>query len=214
MPYYKVVQGDHLSSIARDFGFTDYHTIWDDGNNAELKAKRKNPNVLYPGDNLFIPVLEPKEVDGGTEKKHKFKVKKPKLKLRLVLQDSTGKPLKDVKCKLLINADEVTLKTDSSGKLEHELNPQMKDARVMFADDGVPFEPQLPVSVGHLDPIDTVSGQVGRLMNLGYFLGDPKEPEDEDVRSAVEEFQCEQGLTVDGKCGAVTQGKLKEVHGC
>jgi len=31
--------------------------------------------------------------------------------------------------------------------------------------------------------------------------------------SAVEEFQCDNGLTVDGDCGPNTQAKLKEVHG-
>jgi peptidoglycan hydrolase-like protein with peptidoglycan-binding domain len=33
-------------------------------------------------------------------------------------------------------------------------------------------------------------------------------------RSAVEEFQCDHGLTVDGDCGAQTQAKLLSVHGC
>jgi hypothetical protein len=32
-------------------------------------------------------------------------------------------------------------------------------------------------------------------------------------RSAVEEFQCDNQLTVDGKCGPNTQAKLKAVHG-
>jgi murein L,D-transpeptidase YcbB/YkuD len=32
--------------------------------------------------------------------------------------------------------------------------------------------------------------------------------------SAVEEFQCDHGLTVDGKCGPATQARLKQAHGC
>ena len=32
--------------------------------------------------------------------------------------------------------------------------------------------------------------------------------------SAIEEFQCDHGLVVDGKCGPATQAKLKQVHGC
>lgn len=32
--------------------------------------------------------------------------------------------------------------------------------------------------------------------------------------SAVEEFQCDHGLVVDGECGPATQAKLKQVHGC
>jgi peptidoglycan hydrolase-like protein with peptidoglycan-binding domain len=33
-------------------------------------------------------------------------------------------------------------------------------------------------------------------------------------KSAVEEFQCDHGLAVDGKCGPKTQAKLEEIHGC
>jgi hypothetical protein len=45
---YTVRQGDHLSKIAKAFGFSDYHTIWDHPNNGDLKQKRQNPNVLLP----------------------------------------------------------------------------------------------------------------------------------------------------------------------
>ena len=31
---------------------------------------------------------------------------------------------------------------------------------------------------------------------------------------AVEEFQCDQGLKVDGICGPQTQAKLKKLYGC
>jgi murein L,D-transpeptidase YcbB/YkuD len=36
----------------------------------------------------------------------------------------------------------------------------------------------------------------------------------ERIRLAVEEFQCDHGLKVDGVGGPDTQNKLKEVHGC
>jgi N-acetylmuramoyl-L-alanine amidase len=55
MPYYTVKQGEHLSRLAKQFGFSDYSTIWDHPENAELKRKRNNPNVLYPGDTCSFP---------------------------------------------------------------------------------------------------------------------------------------------------------------
>jgi N-acetylmuramoyl-L-alanine amidase len=74
------------------------------------------------------------------------------------------------------------------------------------------------IAIGHLDPVDTVTGQIGRLNNLGYDAGEVQEPVDdaakEQFRSAVEEFQCNERLTVDGKCGPQTQAKLKQVHEC
>src|SRR5262249_8508870 len=76
----------------------------------------------------------------------------------------------------------------------------------------------IPIKVGHLDPVEEVSGQQARLNNLGYFAG-PLEGKTEEENqalflSAIEEFQCDHGLRVDGICGPQTQAKLKEVHGC
>ena len=72
----------------------------------------------------------------------------------------------------------------------------------------------IPVNIGHLDPVDEMSGQQGRLSNLGYFLGEVDGQDSSAFRIAVEEFQCEHGLTVDGICGPNTRAKLKDAHGC
>jgi putative peptidoglycan binding protein len=79
-------------------------------------------------------------------------------------------------------------------------------------------ELDLTLGIGELDPIDTISGQLQRLHNLGYEPG-PVSPATNDderrrQRSAIEEFQCDQSLGVDGVCGPVTQAKLLQVHGC
>ncbi len=55
MPTHTVKQGEHISRITEQYRFFDYHTIWDHANNSALKQKRQNPNVLLPGDQLFIP---------------------------------------------------------------------------------------------------------------------------------------------------------------
>ena len=57
------------------------------------------------------------------------------------------------------------------------------------------------------------SGQVGRLENLGYHAGSGTPEEERLFRRAVEEFQCDHKLAVDGVCGPQTQAKLEEVHG-
>ena len=44
--YHTVVQGEHLSGIAKNYGFSSYKTIWDHAQNAELKKERQNPNLL------------------------------------------------------------------------------------------------------------------------------------------------------------------------
>jgi len=66
--HHTVVQGEHLSSIAKKYGFSSYKTIWDHGQNADLKKKRQNPNVIFPGDRLFIP--DKVEKSPGTPKRN------------------------------------------------------------------------------------------------------------------------------------------------
>ena len=211
--YYTVKQGDHISSIAKAYGFTDWETIWNDGNNAELKQLRKNPNVLYPGDQVYIPEKEPRIEPRPTEKRHKFLKHKQPLKLRLVLEDLYEKPIANADCELTLDGTTYHVTTDGDGRIEQPIKPDVKTGTIIIHDPQTPFQSDvLPIKIGYLDPVEEVSGQIGRLDNLGYFPGDGTDQDQ--FKSAVEEFQCDNGLTVDGDCGAGTQAKLKEIHGC
>jgi len=210
---YVVEQGDHLSSIAKKFGFPDYTIIWDRPENADLKNLRKNPNVLLPGDEVYIPDWEERIESGATEQKHKFQVQKKILKLRLVLEDIYEKPIANAQCALAVEGVTTQLTTDDKGKIEQEIPPDAKEATLVIRGDQTPYSDiPIPVKIGHLDPVEELSGQLGRLNNLGYFPGDGSD--DDAFQSAVEEFQCDHGLKVDGICGPKTQPKLKEIHGC
>ena len=81
---YVIRQGDCISSIAFRNGF-DWITLWNEPANAELKERRKDPNLLFPGDVVHIPDLRLKEVDRPTDQCHSFKVKNVPAKLRLRL---------------------------------------------------------------------------------------------------------------------------------
>jgi len=212
--YYTVQQGDHLSKIAKDNGFTDYTVIWDHPNNSDLKKLRQNPNILLPGDEVFIPDMEQKQESGTTDKKHTFTVDKKTLKLRLTLQDMYEKPVAGAQCALLIDGQVFQLTTDSNGKLEQEIPLDAKEGTLTIRGDQTPFANDvIPIKIGHLDPIDETSGQVARLNNLGYSAGKLDGSDEDAFQSAVEEFQCDNGLTVDGICGSHTQSKLRQVHG-
>jgi hypothetical protein len=82
---YIVKDGDCVSSIAFNHGFF-WETLWNSGHNAELKSKRKDPNILQEGDVVHIPELTLKDESCATEKRHEFKLKgvPAKLKLRLM----------------------------------------------------------------------------------------------------------------------------------
>ncbi len=209
--------GEYLSKIAKEHGFTDYLTIWNHPANAGLKARRHNPNVLLEGDTVRIPVRQTKEEARATENRHRFVANRKPLMLRLALEDAFLKPLANTACELTIKGQTIKLVSDGKGKIEHEIPPDAQEASLVIKDPQASFNGLvIPILIGHLDPIDTPSGQKARLNNLGYFAG-PLDQEDEALfRSAVEEFQCEHlgKADVDGIVGPKTQAKLKAVYGC
>jgi hypothetical protein len=212
---YTVRQGDHLSRIAKAFGFSDFNTIWNDPNNAELKRQRQSPNVLFPGDSLYVPDRKLREESRGTDQTHQFTMKKVDLKLRLILEDQYNTPIANASCLLTLGSDSRQVTTDGDGQIEEDITPDIHDAALVIQDAQTPLDnTRIAIKIGDLDPVTEVSGQVARLNNLGYFAGDVKSPDHVTVESAVEEFQCDNNLTVDGVCGPVTQAKLKKVHGC
>ena len=213
---YTVQQGDYLAKIAKDFGFSDYRTIWNHPDNSELKSKRKNPNILYPGDKLVIPDRKLREENRAVNKKHTFKKRESRLRLRLVLEDMYEKPIANAQCLLAIDGDFRRIKTDGQGKIDEPLRPGTTSATLIIQDAAQTHlnSVEIPIKIGHLDPLEELSGQRARLKNLGYFPGDVDDKNDPAFVTAVERFQAEHRLTVDGICGPKTQAKLKDVHGC
>lgn len=218
--YYTVKQGDYLSKIAADNGFPDYTTIWNDPNNADLKAQRKNPNVLYPGDQVYIPDKQAKNYSKPTDKQHTFKSKTSTLKLRLKLAKFYSRPIANTPCDFYAGGNMVKVTSDANGIVEQTIPKTAQDAKltvhqqITVNGQTLPDDFDLTIKIGNLDPVDKLSGQVARLSNLGYYRKDVDEYDDPEFVSAVEEFQCDNGLKVDGDCGPQTQAKLKEVHGC
>jgi N-acetylmuramoyl-L-alanine amidase len=214
-----VVQGEHLHGIADRYGFLDPRTIWDHPSNAELKAQRENASVLFPGDELFIPDKEQKQVGCSTDRSHRFVIKRPKLRVRLVVEDLYEHPVANAACVLQIDGRKLELTTDADGAIDVAVRADATQATLTIQDQQTAItDLVIPVLIGHLDPVTEVEGQRERLNNLGYFAGPlPGQDEEQDrltFLSAVEEFQCDHGLHVDGKCGPQTQAKLLQVHGC
>jgi putative peptidoglycan binding protein len=217
-----VVQlGEHISRIAKQYGFSDYRTIWEHGPNAALRKKRENPNVLFPGDRVVVPEKAIKEEPRPTDQRHRFQVRRRTLRLRIVLEDLARKPIAGAATELRVEGEVDRLTTDGQGLLQREIaaDAETGSLEVKAPPTAVEAMPlPIPLRIGHLHPVDEVSGQTARLNNLGYFAGPFEGRSDEGNKelflSAVEEFQCDHGLAVDGKCGPATQARLKQVHGC
>jgi hypothetical protein len=208
---YTVQQGDHIFGITRQFGFWDYRTIWNDGQNAQLRKQRPNPHVLYPGDVVYIPDKKQKTQSIATGKVHRFELRAKPLKLRLTLRDFDNQPIPGMPCELHIEDQVFNLTSNGDGLIEHEV-PVTAQSGVLKVPD---LDLELPVKIGHLDPHDEDSGWQGRLINLGYHQGPLPQADvaDPTFRYALEEFQCDYKLKVTGEPDAPTKAKLKEIHG-
>jgi hypothetical protein len=205
---YEVQQGDHVVDISERFGFLDYHTVWDDPNNADLKSKR-NPNVLFPGDQLFIPDKQTKTESRATGNTYVFQIPVEQLKLRIALRDFDNQPIANTACQLVAGDKTFDLMSDGDGKIEQTIPSTLKTATLLVPDLNLEME----VKVGNLDPIDQDSGWMARLTNLGYL--DPYiNPDDDMVSWAIQEFQCDNKLTVNGTMDDATRGQLQSIYGC
>jgi N-acetylmuramoyl-L-alanine amidase len=205
-----VQQGEHLSSIAEKYGFRTYQTIWNHSDNAQLKNKRVNPNVLYPGDVLFIPDKTLRTEAIATGAVHVFQVMASNLRLSITIRDRAGKRLPNIACELEVDGQKIQLTTNGDGHVEQAIPRGAQGGTFRVPDLNI----ESPVKIGHLDPMEEKSGFAGRLRNLGYYRGDLENIDQDQLLSAIEEFQCDSGLTVDGIAGPNTMAKLKDFHGC
>ena len=202
---YSVQDGDSIASIAKKNGYL-WKTIWDHPDNAELKRKRKDPNVLKAGDEVTLPDPVIKEESRPTGKRHTFVRKGEPTKLKLKLA-RFGKARSGVKYQLIVDGTKFEGTTDGSGKIEHFIPGDSRQAKLIV--DGK----ETTIKIGHLDPADDVSGAQQRLRNLGYDCGGEEGEIGERTQRALESFQHANGLQTSGKLDSQTVDKLKATHG-
>ncbi|HET9959411.1 MAG TPA: peptidoglycan-binding domain-containing protein [Polyangiaceae bacterium] len=116
--------------------------------------------------------------------------------------------------KYVVELDEVRISgvTDGDGVLECDIPTKARSGRLILAP-GTPDETVLPLNLGHLDPIDTVSGVKQRLANLCFDCGDRSDEETPGFASALRAFQTKQGLAPTGQLTSETRHALQTAHG-
>ena len=207
MPVYVVRQGDCISSIAFQFGFLP-DTIWNHPQNAELKAQRIDPNVLFPGDNVFIPDKTLRQENAATDQLHVYtrKALPAKLKVRFL---RNGKPLVNKSYILEIDGKSSQGATDGDGNLECSIMPNAQHGKVTFTQ----FDEEYPLQLGCLDPVDEISGVQARLKNLGFYKPQPDGQMDDLTRTAIAALQTSQNIPSNGELDPSTKDALKAAFG-
>ncbi|OJH41737.1 peptidoglycan-binding protein [Cystobacter ferrugineus] len=210
-----VKQGECLLRIARRHGFADYKKLYEHPDNAELRKKRPNPHVLFPGDEIVIPESTSAKgmtVSLSTGQTHRFVLQLRTRLVRLALEDAEGKPLADTPYTLSLGDDPPREgHTNDQGILEQRV--PYAATRALLQCDGRSWQLEL----GHLNPLEgvpdeSISGAEARLINLGYAL-EPTGQMTPALRSAIRAFQHRSGLELTGRLDETTIKKLTELHG-
>jgi hypothetical protein len=214
MPDHIVQQGECLSRIAAQYGFRDYLTVYNDPGNADLRKKRPDPNMLFPGDVIFIPDKTSKVVPAETAKEHQFRVPGSQRFLRIRVEDIDGKKVVSKPYELEIEGVITQGVTGPDGVIQQHIPVHAENGSLTVG------QHSWPLAIAHLNPLDDVdddgvSGIQGRLRNMGYDPGPIDGIMGPLTKAAIEEFQEDNPpLAVDGICGPLTRARLVEVYGC
>jgi len=214
MPTYIVQDGDCLASIAKQAGFADWHTIYDDSHNADFRKLRPDPNVICPGDELFIPDKEAKTDSKGTDTASTFKLIAKKTFLKIRMKDEKGQPFAGKKFSLKIGGATTEGVTGSDGLIQQEIAADTRTGQLtVFLDDDTTKPGFIwDLNVGGLDPVSTSKGVQARLNNLGFFCGAVDGVIGPRTKAALSGFQSKNGLTVSGDADSATRDKLRQLH--
>jgi len=211
--WHRIRQGETIGSLAKKNGHLP-ETIWNHSANGDLKTRRKNQNILLPGDWVFIPDKRLKEESGGTETRHRFKVKIPSqtLVLQIIpatrpIHLNTRKPQRPIPYTLSIGNRTIEGETESEGIIRVENVPLDADRAILTI-----FGGPIQVLIGHLDPEDEDSGIQGRLHNLGYVRRGIAPTSGPQMQSALRTFQSLNNLQPTGEANPETREKLKDLN--
>lgn len=201
--------GECLSQIAHRYGFASHATLYNHPDNAELKKLRKSPHILHPGDRVVIPDKAPKEVVCATGATHQFQMKRPRRKLKVVLQDSEAKALDGVAYRLVVGDLVFEGESGGDGSIAHDVPIDANEGELTL--NGLTF----PIRIGHLNPVADaedggLTGVHARLVNLGFASGDAGEA----TAIAVRSYRRARGLDPDGGVDDALTQKLEKEHGC
>lgn len=208
MPTVTLRQGECLSTIAIARGF-DPETVWQHGNNADLRELRQDPNALLPGDSLFVPEIEEKRAPAPTDTLTTFKLTVGPIRLRVRLTRH-GEPRADEPYELdLDDGVKLSGSTDGDGWIDQPISITAKSAKLSLREG----KEVHALRLGHLDPHDEPTGVQARLRGLGFYFGKVDGEIGPKTQAALRRFQKAQGSSVTGELDDATRSSLRDVFG-
>lgn len=209
---YVVRQGDYLARLAYVHGF-DANEVWNHAQNAELREMGRTPELLNPGDILYLPVKPKEGLSFSAGGPNRYQAKVPTVKVSMTFKDAEG-VLSDEPYEVHglgtdgSSGQPETRKTDGNGNVELELPVTTREVTIVFPNQNVAYE----VRVGDMDPVSEMSGVHKRLQNLGFADRDPHGAIG-DTEGAIRAFQKANELSPTGALDDETTQLLRDQHG-
>ena len=210
---HEVASGECMWTLAQAHDY-DQATLW--SANPELQAEGRLANVLAPGDMVVLPAKQaPTSADARAGTRVTIEVTAQLPRARLSFQDPEGKPragLGFVARVVTADGSEQVWEgtTDGKGGLDESVPADARTLDVVLKLD--PEPEGYHFCFGHLDPLKTLAGVQGRLLNLGYDCGDERGELGPLTRRSLRDFQHEHELPETGEPDEATLAKLETLY--
>jgi len=212
---YVIRQGDYITKLGHTMGF-DPSAIWSHPKNAALRERRPDPDMLHPGDLLWVPdapELRRLAVRAGVTNRYAAQIPKKSVELRL--QVGGAVLAKEPYVILGLGPDPIEGETDGLGWLKTRVDVNVREIEVLL-----PAKARtLRLRIGDLDPVDTLAGLRKRLLHLGFYQPTKVGAENQDATdgdalvAALKAFQASESLPSNGKLDDATKSALERAHG-
>lgn len=200
--------GECASSISRRFGFASWRTVWDDRRNADLRAKRPNPNALGRGDVVFVPDPDPRVEESATERRATYRTLALPTRLRIRFE---GRSVNDYE--LRVAGATRKGRVAPQGMIDEIVPSDATSAELILRPTHMPEqEDRWTVELGALEPVAELRGVQARLDNLGFSC--PVDGrESEETTRAVKAYQRWRGVgDGEGTLDDATRSDLESLH--
>lgn len=213
MTVHLVATGDCLARLAATHGFANWSTVSQCPENADLRLRRPDPNLLAPGDRIFIPTRTVGAAEAQTGTRHRFVRRSPRTRLRISFRDEAGHPLANVRYRFTSVRGTIEGTTSSKGLIDQPIDPTLTFGTLeLWETENMKLT--FDLKIGDLGPVEEISGATARLRHLGFG---PFEQVDDDQSEtplwhALKAFQEHCGLPATGNLDAATRDTLYREH--
>lgn len=227
---YLVRQGDYMTKLALRFGF-DALAVWASPRNRALREKRRSPELLAPGDIVYLPDSRREGLPLQSAVTNRYRARVPTVRLRVALRtpaealanepfvvEGLHGPLLALgggAQKPALGRCSIRYEGASDGEGVATFEVPITIDRVWLSLPGRGL--RIQVRPGHLDPENEPSGLRQRLVHLGFLSPGVEQLTEEErsalIADALLRFQRSRGLQPTGLADDATVNELRRAHG-